>query len=459
VFLECTIIVVLTMPQSRILTRLQQPLERFIHAETSSGLLLLACAVIALVWANSPLAEHYYHFWETPISVGVGASALAKPLHHWINDGLMVLFFFVVGLEIKREFLVGELSSTKKAALPIVAALGGMLVPASVYAVFNVGTRGSAGWGIPMATDIAFALGVVSLMGKRVPFALKVFLTALAIADDIGAVLVIAIFYTSSLNPMMLAFAGVLTGIAVLGNRLGVRAILFYLIIGVLLWWFVMQSGIHATIAGVVLAMTVPARQRVNADEFTDKARGLLHEFTRQTRESTSIMANQAAQIAVRDLEAACEHVQTPLSRFETNLHTSVAFLIMPLFALANAGVNLGGGNFMDALRHPTTLGIALGLLVGKPIGIAVFAWLAVRLNLAALPENVRWREVWAIGCLGGIGFTMSLFVENLAFAGSPMLETTAKIGILGGSLLAGCAGYALFRVMIHEKRGDAKKV
>ncbi len=435
------------MQQSRILTRLQQPIEAFIHAETSSGLLLLGCAVIALVCANSPLAEVYHHFWETPISFGIGNTALAKPLHHWINDGLMVLFFFVVGLEIKRELLVGELSSLKKAALPVVAALGGMLVPASVYAVFNAGTRGSAGWGIPMATDIAFALGVVALMGKRVPFALKVFLTALAIADDIGAVLVIAIFYTNSLNLTMLVFSGLLTAIAVVGNRLGVRSILFYLILGVLLWLCVMQSGIHATIAGVVLAMTVPARQRINADEFAEKARGYLHEFTRQTYESTNIMANLAAQTAVRDLEAACEHVQTPLSRFETNLHTSVAFLIMPLFALANAGVDVRGGSFVDALTHPSALGIALGLVLGKPIGIVIFAWLAVKLKMAALPENVRWREVWAIGCLGGIGFTMSLFVQNLAFPNEPTLEPIAKIGIFSGSILAGLCGYAMFRL------------
>jgi NhaA family Na+:H+ antiporter len=297
-----------------------------------------------------------------------------------------------------------------------------------------------------MATDIAFALGVVALMGKRVPFVLKVFLTALAIADDIGAVLVIAIFYTSSINAMMLFSAACLAVIAFIGNNLGVRGILFYLVIGILLWWCVLQSGIHATIAGVVLAMAVPAKQRINADEFVNEAECLVGEFSRQTREQTSVLANQAAQAAVKQLEVACEQVQTPLSRFETNLHTSVAFLIMPLFALANAGVHLEGGALGDAFFSSASLGIVLGLLVGKPVGIVAFTWLSCRLNLAALPEGVSWREVWAIACLGGIGFTMSLFVESLAFATIPDLETSAKVGIFCGSIFSGILGYLLFR-------------
>ena len=440
-----------TQATRSILQRLQQPIERFIHAETSSGLLLLATAVVALGWANSPFAASYHHFWETPISLGVGSSALAKPLHHWMNDGLMVIFFFVVGLEIKRELLVGELSSPKKAALPVIAALGGMLVPACVYALFNVGTSGSAGWGIPMATDIAFALGVVALMGNRVPFALKVFLTALAIADDIGAVLVIAVFYTQTLNLPMLAIAGILTLLVIWGNVVGVRSLLFYTVAGIALWYVVMQSGIHATIAGVVLAMIVPAKQRINAEEFTERAEHFIRVFVRETRERANILANAEAQTAVRELEAACEHVQTPLSRFEANLHTIVAFVIMPLFALANAGVSVSGDSIGAAFTHPTMLGITLGLLLGKPIGIVLFSWLAVRLGFAGLPESVQWREVWAIGCLGGIGFTMSLFVQSLAFPNVPMLETVAKIGIFAGSISSGLLGYVLFR--LHGKK------
>ncbi len=431
----------------RALQTLLQPIERFIHNETSSGLLLLACSVVALVWANSAGWEHYLHFWETPISFGLGNSTLSKPLHHWINDGLMVIFFFVVGLEIKRELLVGELSSMKKAALPVIAALGGMIVPASMYAAFNAGGRGAAGWGIPMATDIAFALGVVALMGSRVPFVLKVFLTALAIADDLGAVLVIALFYTSSINLSMLGAAAVLTIVAFIGNSLGIRGIWFYLVIGVLLWWCVMQSGIHATIAGVVLAMAVPAKERINAEEFVHEAEDLVRNFAYETREKTSVLANQAAQSAVKQLEVACEEVQTPLSRFETNLHTSVAFVIMPLFALANAGVHVAGEGAGAAFLSATSLGIAFGLFVGKPLGIVLFTWLACKLNFAALPENVSWRELIAISCLGGIGFTMSLFVENLAFANNPALETSAKLGIFCGSIISGFLGFALFRI------------
>ncbi|TAE29140.1 MAG: Na+/H+ antiporter NhaA [Candidatus Kapaibacterium sp.] len=431
----------------RSLQTLLQPIEQFITNEASSGLLLLLCSAIALLWANSAGGETYLHVWETPVSIGLGNSILVKSLHHWINDGLMVIFFFVVGLEIKRELLVGELSSMKKAALPVIAALGGMIVPASVYALFNAGGRGATGWGIPMATDIAFALGVVALMGSRVPFVLKVFLTALAIADDLGAVLVIALFYTNSLNITMLGVAAALTVLAFLGNHFGIRSILFYLAVGILLWWCVMQSGIHATIAGAVLAMAVPAKERINAEEFVNEAEGLIREFAHETREKTRVLANQAAQSAVKQLEVICEEVQTPLSRFESNLHTSVAFVIMPLFALANAGVQMAGKGICEALFSSVSVGIALGLFLGKPLGIVLFAWLACKLNLASLPENVSWRELIAISCLGGIGFTMSLFVENLAFANNPTLETSAKLGIFCGSILSGLLGYLLFRI------------
>lgn len=372
----------------RILTTIKHPFEMFIHAETSSGLLLMICGIIALICANSPLKEAYHHLWEMRFSIGFGNDIMTKLLHHWINDGLMVIFFFVVGLEIKRELLVGELSTAKKAALPVIAALGGMVVPALVFLAFNAGTPAERGWGIPMATDIAFALGIVALMGKRVPFVLKVFLAALAIADDLGAVLVIALFYTAEIHGMMLLAAAGTFALALVGNILGVRSVLFYLLVGLLLWFFVLESGIHATIAGVLLAIAIPAKHRINADEFTDKARALISEFARQTHESKNVLANQEAQSAVRDLEVSCELVQTPLSRFENNLHLWVAFLIMPLFALANAGVTLEG-NLSEILMHPTTLGISLGLVIGKPVGITLFCWVACRVKLAHLPEGV----------------------------------------------------------------------
>ncbi len=431
------------LPQ-RILSGIKHPIERFIHAETSSGLLLLLCGIVALVLANSPLFDAYHHFWETPFSIGLGNSPMTKPLHHWINDGLMVIFFFVVGLEIKRELLVGELSTAKKAALPVIAALGGMVAPALIYSAFNGGMPSARGWGIPMATDIAFALGVVALMGNRVPFVLKVFLAALAIADDLGAVLVIALFYTAEIQGMMLLAASSVFAVALVGNALGVRSVLFYLLVGIALWFCVLESGIHATIAGVLLAIAIPAKQRINADEFTDNARSFINEFARQTRESKSTLANQQAQSAVRDLERSCELVQTPLSRFENNLHVWVAFFIMPIFALANAGVHLSG-NLAEVFLHPTTLGIFFGLVVGKPLGITLFCWLACKMKIAHLPEGVSWSEVVAIGALAGIGFTMALFVQGLAFSDAT-LAMEAKVGIFAASLVAGLLGFALFR-------------
>ena len=431
-----------TLP-NRILARMAKPIERFIHAETSSGLLLLICGVLALAIAHSPLFDAYHHFWETPFRIGLGNSMMVKSLHHWINDGLMVIFFFVVGLEIKRELLVGELSTAKKAALPVIAALGGMVAPALLYTVFNAGTPAERGWGVPMATDIAFALGVVALMGNRVPFVLKVFLAALAIADDLGAVLVIALFYTAEIQGMMLFWAAIAFAVALIGNVLGIRSVLFYLVIGIVLWFCVLESGIHATIAGVLLAIAIPAKQRINADDFADKARGYIAEFARQTHESKSTLANEPAQSAVRDLERSCELVQTPLSRFENNLHLWVAFLIMPIFAIANAGVRLEG-NLGEILLHPTTLGIFVGLVVGKPLGITLFCWLACRLKLANLPEGVTWFDIAAIGALAGIGFTMALFVQGLAFTDA-QLAMEAKVGIFAASLVAGALGYGLF--------------
>lgn len=425
-------------------TTIAKPFERFIHNETSSGIMLLICAIIAIIWANTEsISASYFHLWEQHLSIGIGDAVFSKTLHHWINDGLMVIFFFVVGLEIKREFLVSELSGAQKAALPIIAALGGMVVPALLYALLNGNGAASHGWGIPMATDIAFALGALGLLGKRVPFSLKVFLTALAIADDLGAVLVIAVFYTSDLHLVMLGYAAVFFLIALLGNLLDIRSVMFYLIIGILLWFCILNSGIHATIAGVLLAIAVPARQRINADDFADRARAYIDEFCRQTQESTSIMANQQAQSAVRDLEQACEYVQTPLSRFENGLHLWVAFLIMPIFAFANAGV-VFSGNIASALTNTITLGIVLGLVVGKPLGITLFCFIAERLGWVRLPSGVAWKHIIAVGCFAGIGFTMSLFVQELAFD-NLAFSNAAKIGILAASTLSIGIGYTIF--------------
>ncbi len=372
-----------------------------------------------------------------------GAFAIAKPLLLWINDGLMAIFFFVVGLEIKREVLVGELSSPRQAVLPLAAAVGGMVVPALFYLAFNAGTDTAAGWGIPMATDIAFALGVLALLGTRAPLALKIFLTALAIVDDLGAVLVIAFFYTSQLSWTSLGVGALFLAALILANRLGVRRTAVYIVLGLGLWVAFLKSGVHATIAGVLLAMTIPARRRIDAPAFLDRVRARVAEFASDTHPGKTELTTDQRD-AVHSLEVACEAVETPLTRMEHALHSWVAFGIMPVFALANAGVSLGG-NLGAALGSSVSLGILFGLYFGKQLGVTAFAWGAVRLGWATLPDGVRWRQVYGVSLLTGIGFTMSLFVANLAFADASVLDQ-AKIAVFAASLLTGGIGYALLR-------------
>ena len=407
--------------------------------------MLLICTVVALAWANSPWAESYHALWEIPVTVGVGAHVLTLSLHHWINDGLMAVFFFLVGLEIKREMLVGELASRRHAALPIAGALGGMLVPAAIYAAFNATGPGAAGWGIPMATDIAFAIGVLALLGPRVPLPLKVFLVALAIVDDIGAVLVIAFFYTSAISWSALMTGAALLAVLIACNASGVRHPAVYSLLGLALWAALLASGVHATIAGVLLAMTVPATTRINEDEFLRRGRAILDNFERACSPATTVLTNADQQHAIHELERAGEQAQAPLLRIEQKLHGAVAFGIMPLFALANAGVHFGGDLFA-ALSLPVTAGVVLGLVIGKPLGITLFAWLATRLRLAALPPAGSWRALHGVSWLGGIGFTMSLFIAGLAFPGAPELLDSAKVGILVASMLAGLVGWMLLR-------------
>ena len=435
--------------------RILSPFARFAHTESSGGIVLIAATLVAIGWANSPWAASYHHLWETPVTVGAGAYALTYPLHHWINDGLMAVFFFLVGLEIKREFLVGELASFRRASLPIAAALGGMVVPALIYAALNVGGRGEAGWGIPMATDIAFALGVLALLGPRIPLALKVFLAALAIVDDLGAVLVIAVFYTEQLSWAALGIGlALLAGLAV-ANRMQARSPLIYTVVGVFVWLAFLKSGVHATVAGVLVAMTIPARTRIDTAEFLSRGRRILDYFDAAGEEGSSVLTNRSQQAAVQEMENACEAAQSPLQRIEYELHHWVAFGIIPLFALANAGVHLGG-NLGAAFGERVTLGIILGLMIGKPIGITLFAWLAVRLRLADLPSATTWRAIRGVSLLGGIGFTMSLFIAGLAFPGVPELNEDAKIGIFVASLVAGVAGFLVLRGFNPKPAGDA---
>jgi NhaA family Na+:H+ antiporter len=427
-----------------VIAKILRPFQRFAQQETSSGLLLLGCAVIALAWSNSPWGASYEHLWEQVITIGHARWGLTMSLHDWINDGLMAIFFFVVGLEIKRELLVGELSTRQTAALPIAAALGGMIAPALIYAAFNAGTDSARGWGIPMATDIAFSLGALALLGSRVPSVLRVFLAALAIADDLGAVIVIALFYTAELSIPSLLAAGLIF-VALLGaNRLGIRHALVYGLVGLVLWFAVLASGVHATIAGVMLALTIPARTRINESDFVASVEQSLADFRAADEPGTTVLTNPGHQYAIHQLEEACEAAQAPLFKLEDKLHTVVAFGIVPLFALANAGVRVAGGS-LSVLVSPVVVGIVLGLVFGKPIGITLFSWLSARTRIAALPGDATWGSLHGVSWLGGIGFTMSLFIADLAFSGTRHLEE-AKIGILVASSIAGVTGWTILK-------------
>ncbi len=420
-----------------------RPFQQFAATGSLGGIVLLACTVVALAWANSPWGDAYRQLWKTPIGIGPAAHPLTLSLRHWIDDGLMAVFFLLVGLEIKRELLVGELASRRQAALPIAAAVGGMLLPALLYTLVNAGGEGARGWAIPMATDIAFALGVLTLLGPRVPLGLKVFLAALAIVDDLGSVVVIAFFYGSDIHlGALAAVAGIVAALVVL-NRAGIVALGPYLLLGIGLWLAVHESGVHATIAGVLLSLTIPARAPVNADAFSRDARGLLDEFDRGETGDTLVITSRRQQEALHGLDQLATSVTPPLLRLEHVLHRPVAFAIMPVFALANAGVPLGV--FGDALGSPVALGVALGLLLGKTTGITLFSWMAVRAGLAVLPAGVSWRAVHGVAWLGGIGFTMALFVAGLAFEDSPLLET-AKAGVLAASTIAGVVGSLILR-------------
>jgi NhaA family Na+:H+ antiporter len=451
--MAATKIIGIPPPHPTPIERLLSPFQDFFRTASSGGIVLIVSTLVALAWANSPWGASYEHFWEAPLTIGVPGAALTYSLHHWINDGLMAVFFFLVGLEIKREVLAGELASVRRAALPAAAALGGMVVPAILYTALNAGGEGAAGWGIPMATDIAFALGVLALLGPRTPLALKVFLTALAIVDDLGAVLVIALFYTSEIS-----WAALGTGFALLGglallNRMGARLPITYTVIGVLVWLAFLKSGVHATVAGVLVAMTIPVRTRIDTHEFLDRGRKLLTAFDHTGEEGPDILTSHRQQAIIQDLETACRYAQSPLQRMEDALHDWVAFLIIPIFALANAGIRLEG-DIGAAFTHPVTLGVILGLVLGKPIGISLFAWLAVRSGVAALPPGVTWRSIRAVSWLGGIGFTMSLFISDLAFTGGAHVAE-AKVGIFTASILAGILGWMMMSRTGREAHPD----
>lgn len=420
------------------------PFRSFVAEHVSGGILLLAATVAAIAWANSPWAAGYNRLWDTEATIMIGTLTESHSLRDWINDGLMALFFFVVGLEIKREILVGELSTRRGATLPIAAALGGMVVPALLYLVFNRGGLGADGWAIPMATDIAFALGVLAVLGDRVPQGARIFLTALAIIDDIGAVLVIALVYTGGVEGRALLAAAVLL-LALVGlNRAGVHYPMAYAILGIGVWLAISASGVHATIAGVLVALTIPVRTWIHPAELVADGRRLLDDLAATSGSGRSVLSNERQQTIIHRLGRATTGAEPPLQRLEHGLNPWVAYAIVPLFALANAGVALPA-DLGAAATDPVLLGIVVGLVVGKPFGIVIATWLVVRWRLTELPAGVRWRQVIGIGWLGGIGFTMSLFITGLAFPGGELAEA-AKLGILAGSLLAAAAGLLLLR-------------
>ena len=424
--------------------------RQFTRLQASGGILLLLAAAAALVWANSAWGQGYFELWETYLTVSLGNLALKENLLHWVNDGLMVIFFFVVGLEIKREVLVGELATPRRAALPLVAAVGGMALPALIYIAFNLGRPGEAGWGIPMATDIAFVLGILTLFGSRVPISLKVFFTALAIADDLGAVLVLALFYSGEISWVALGVGAAFLVVLVILNLGRVRHPLPYALLGIGLWLAFLQSGVHPTIAGVLLALTIPARSRVQAEAFMAQCTAALRGLGPEAPDE----ASRRRQAAAQTLEVIAERIQTPLQRLERSLNPWVAYLVVPVFALANAGVSLSG-NLLEALTQPVSLGIVLGLLLGKSVGITLFSWLAVKIGIADLPYGVNWRQLFAASWLAGIGFTMSLFIASSAFQ-DPALLALAKTDILFASVLAALIGFLLITITSPSREGHS---
>jgi Na+:H+ antiporter, NhaA family len=417
----------------------------FLSLEIAGSVMLLGATVLALVIANSPAHSALESLLHVELGIHIGHWSFEQSLKHWIDDGLMALFFFVIGLEVKREVVVGELSKPRQAMLPILAAVGGMLVPAVIYLSFNVGGAGQRGWGIPMATDIAFALGVLAVLGSRAPASLKLFLTALAIADDIGAILVIALFYSRGISLGWLAAGAALLGVLVLLNWAKVDATLPYALVGVAVWFCFLNSGVHATIAGVLVAFTIPTRAKMPALDFVNFSRNRLNAIEFADDPEAHVLADDVQQEYAYEICHTSTLIASPLQRMEHSLHPFTTFVVLPLFALANANLRLVGLDVAALLVQPVTLGIFFGLLVGKPIGIVAFSWMAIKARVADLPSGLTWRHMVGAGILGGIGFTMSLFVANLAFT-DPILLDEAKLAVLFTSVVAGAAGFVFLR-------------
>jgi len=427
---------------SRLNRQVLLPIERYIHSEAISGGLLLVGAIAALGWANSTWSASYFALRELPLSIQIGAFASAMDLQHWINDGLMATFFFVVAMEIKRELIHGDLSETRKAALPVAAASGGMIFPAGIYLAFNAGGGGESGWGIPMATDIAFALAVLALLGKRVPVQLPIFLLTYAIVDDVGSILVIAVYYTEHFSMVAMWVAIGALGLMLAMRWLGFRTTLAYLLPAIVFWAAMLKSGVHATIAGVILGAITPAKSLGRKSAFIETVQAALP----NVRDSFGNEDTERDEIIPGRIEELARQTESPLARLERMVHPWVACLVLPIFALVNAGVALSGEFVRQAFTSPVTLGVMCGLIVGKAAGVSALSWLAVRLGWAALPQGVSWRNVFGAGLLGGVGFTVALFITGLAFTDKLLIEE-AKVGVLAASLIAAVAGYLFLRL------------
>ena len=434
-------------PWEKVFNRVATPFEHFLHAQTTTGIVLMFMTVLALILANTPLTEAYTHFFHTKVDLSIGSWNLEHTIHHWINDGLMAIFFFIIGLEIKREILVGELSNIKVAILPILAAVGGMVLPALIYFGINYGGEGAGGWGIPMATDIAFAISALVLLGNRVSPALVTFLVALAIVDDLGAVIVIAVFYTEQINILPLGLAGVMFLIMIVFNRVGIHMILPYFIVGLFMWFFMLESGVHATIAGVIAALSIPSKPKQRPIDFSMSTRNQLDEFDSYPI-ATDHMMHENQKAILLNVKDKIDAVGSPAARLEHDLHLPVALIVIPLFALANAGISIDFSSIGETIVTPVSMGIIAGLILGKVFGIFGIAWVAIKLGIAKLPEGSTMSQIFGVAFLGGIGFTMSIFVADLAFLGNDALIFQAKVGILAASLFAGLFGYIWLRAV-----------
>lgn len=438
-------------PWEKAFDRVLTPLDEFIHRQTTSGILLMLCAIVALFIANSPWNEAYHRLLELPFTIGVPGFLLSKSLHHWINEGLMALFFFVIGLELKRELLVGELAGPKQAMLPIIAATGGMVVPVFIYISINPEGHALNGWGVPMATDIAFALGTLALLGSRIPKSLLTFLIALAIVDDLGAVLVIALFYTETLNSTALAIAATILLLLVALNLGGIRRPLPYILLGVVLWVAMLKSGVHATLAGIFLAFTIPMRPKYDPERFLSYMNEMVGQIRRAYQREENTVKNDELRSRIHALGKGVLLVQAPAQVLERKMHMLSAYLVIPIFSLANAGIPIDWASFGTLVTHPISMGIAFGLVAGKLIGIAGFTWVVVRLGLATLPPGLNFKHIVGAGLMGGIGFTMSIFIAELGFAHHAQDLLIAKTGVLLASIVAGISGF-LWLYFTHEK-------